>query len=46
MAERTYTRTDSKGREEVWSWDETPEVVAALKELHETVRRNNEALNS
>tara|TARA_B100000073_G_scaffold248990_1_gene209231 strand:- start:703 stop:843 length:141 start_codon:yes stop_codon:yes gene_type:complete len=46
MTKRTSTKTDSKGREEVWEWEETPETVAALKKLHETVRKNNEALNS
>ena len=46
MATRTYTKTDSKGREETWEWEETPEVIAALKKLHETIRRNNETSNS
>ena len=38
--ERTYTKIDSKGREETWIWDETPEVVAAVKQLHATIALN------
>ncbi len=30
MATRSYIKT-KKGHEEVWEWEETPEVVAALK---------------
>ena len=37
MATRTYKKTDSKGREETWEWEETPEVVAAVKQLHATI---------
>ena len=40
MATRTHTKTDSKGREEEWSWEETPEVVAAVKQLHATIAAN------
>ena len=40
MATRTYKKTDSKGREEEWSWEETPEVVAAVKQLHATIAAN------
>lgn len=40
MATRTFTKTDSKGREEEWSWEETPEVVAAVKQLHATIAAN------
>ena len=29
MALRTFKKTDSKGREEEWTWEETPEVVAS-----------------
>ena len=38
--ERTYTKIDSKGPEETWIWDETPEVVAAVKQLHATIALN------
>ena len=27
MTLRTFKKTDSKGREEEWTWEETPEVV-------------------
>ena len=37
MATRTYKKIDSKGREETWEWEETPEVVAAVKQLHATI---------
>ena len=33
-------KTDKKGREETWQWDESPETAEALKKLHEsTIRR-------
>jgi hypothetical protein len=38
MATRTFV--DSKGN--TWEWDETPEVLAALKVLHETERKHAE----
>lgn len=28
-------KVNSKGHEEEWIWEETPEVIAALKKLHE-----------
>jgi hypothetical protein len=40
MATRTYKKIDSKGREETWEWEETPEVVAAVKQLHVTIAQN------
>ena len=40
MTKKEFKKTDSKGREETWEWDETPEVVAALKKLHNTVVEN------
>jgi|TARA_A200000159_G_C7238531_1_gene303492 hypothetical protein len=40
MATRTYKKIDSKGREETWEWEETPEVVAAVKQLHATIALN------
>ena len=46
MTKKSLAKTDSKGREETWEWEETPEVIAALKKLHETIRRNNETSNS
>ncbi len=38
MAIRTFT--DKNGNE--WSWEETPETIEALKQLHETVKQVNE----
>jgi hypothetical protein len=38
MTERTYK--DKNGNE--WSFEETPETIQALKELHETVKKVNE----
>ena len=29
-----HIKKDKKGKEEEWSWEETPEVVEALKKLH------------
>ena len=40
MATRTDKKIDSKGREETWEWEETPEVVAAVKQLHATIAQN------
>ena len=31
---KTFKKIDKKGREEEWSWDETPEVRKALEVLH------------
>jgi hypothetical protein len=31
MTKRTMKKTDSKGREEIWEWDETPELKAFIK---------------
>lgn len=36
----TRTFTDKNGNE--WSWEETPETIEALKQLHETVKQVNE----
>lgn len=38
MTTRTYTQKD----ETVWEWEETPETIQALKELHKTVKQVNE----
>ena len=35
MTVKTFTKIDKKGREETWSWEETPEVLAALEAHHE-----------
>ena len=32
MTEKKFIKTDKKGREEEWTWEETPEVLAALAE--------------
>ena len=34
MGKKSNTKKDKKGREESWEWEETPEVIAALKKLH------------
>jgi hypothetical protein len=38
MTERTYKDKNDND----WTWEETPETIQALKELHETVKRVNE----
>ena len=40
MPEKSFKKIDSKGREEEWTWDETPEATAAIANLHETIRLN------
>lgn len=37
MTKKEYT---GKGGE-VWTWEETPETIKALKELHETTKKVN-----
>ena len=44
MATRTYIKS-KKGHEEVWEWEETTEVLAALKVYWDTVRENAVKLN-
>lgn len=36
------TRTYKDKNDNDWSWEETPETIQALKELHETVKKVNE----
>ena len=36
MTLKTFNKKDKKGREETWEWDETPESVAAIEQLHKT----------
>ena len=36
MTQKKFTKTDKKGREETWEWDETPESVSAIEQLHKT----------
>jgi hypothetical protein len=38
MIERTFV--DKNGNS--WSWEETPETIEALKQLHETLNKTNE----
>ena len=40
MTERTFV--DSKGN--TWLWEETPEVVAAVKQLHKTIAENKQTM--
>ena len=35
-------RTCKDKNDNDWSWEETPETIQALKELHETVKKVNE----
>lgn len=37
---KTYKKIDSKGHEEIWEWEETPELVAFVKQ-QETVRKSS-----
>lgn len=38
MANRTFSDTNSNE----WSWEETPETIEALKQLHNTVKQVNQ----
>jgi hypothetical protein len=37
MTKKTYKKVDSKGRQEEWSWEETPETTAAMKKLWKNI---------
>ena len=39
MTTRTYIKS-KKGHEEVWEWEETTEVLVALKAYWDTVKAN------
>ncbi len=42
MTKRTWTQEKKNPKHSnVWEWDETPEVRAALAKLHEDIRENN-----
>ena len=36
QVKRSFTKTDKKGREETWEWEESPEAREAIKKLHES----------
>ena len=40
----TRTFVDKNGNS--WEWEETPEVLSALKQLHETVKQNETSSNT
>ena len=37
MTKKEFKKTDSKGREETWEWEETPKTKEALRKLHKTI---------
>lgn len=37
MATKSHKKIDSKGHEETWEWEETPELVKAINEWKKTV---------
>ena len=39
MTLKTWTKTDKKGREEEWIWEETPELLSALAVWRATVAK-------
>ena len=40
MTKREFRKTDKKGREETWEWEETEEMPKAVERLHQTIREN------
>ena len=36
---KEYKKSDKKGREETWEWEETSEMTAAVARLHDTIRK-------
>lgn len=43
MTKKTFEKTDNKGRQSTWEWEETPEVKAALEKLHQDMRDEKNA---
>ena len=43
MTKKEFKKIDKKGREETWEREETPEVTAALKRLHQDMREQNDS---
>ena len=39
MTKKEFKKIDNKGHEEIWEWDETPEVTAAVARLHDDIRK-------
>ena len=33
---RQFKKINSKGHEDTWEWEETPEVLKAIEQLHKT----------
>ncbi len=46
MGNKQFKKIDKKGREETWEWNETPEVVEALKRLHVPVEERSESFKN
>ena len=38
MTKKEFKKIDSKGREETWEWEETPEMTKAVARLQQTIR--------
>ena len=41
MSKKSFTK-EKKGREEEWTWEETPEAVEAIKKLNGDTRKVTE----
>ena len=39
MTKKEFKKIDNKCHEEIWEWDETPEVTAAVARLHDDIRK-------
>ena len=37
MTKKEFKKTDSKGREETWEWEETPEMKEAIRKLNKNI---------
>jgi len=42
MSIKQHKKIDSKGHEEIWEWEETPELIKALNKLQETTDKLNQ----
>ena len=36
MTKKKFEKINKKGHKEEWEWEETPELVAALEQLHKS----------
>lgn len=43
---KVIKKINSKGQEDIWSYEETPELLEALKNLHNVTTKNKLEMNN